>query len=184
MNVLCVERAALKCAKDVQKKVHLEDLLLNHTKYTEEGKDYVPLDVCVSVRSVYTNKVLRTPDNKLYTNVTSIGEYIHKGYDLIMYLASVAFMSCINWKPELNDLMMKSEFQCIGLFNPDPDVIRPIVVCHILLDDSIVGEIEKCLFPDYVFEDITEAKQKYAVENIKYLTDTLVIVNKQEEDYE
>ena len=61
--ILCIDTTALKTSPDVQKDVDLEDLLNNHTKYydseVEALKDhYVPLDFCVSVRSIYSNYVL------------------------------------------------------------------------------------------------------------------------------
>ena len=104
--ILCVDTTALKTSIDVQKDVNLEDILNNHTKYydTEEEAlkdDYAPLDFSVSVRSIYSNLILQidvVDRKKYYVNLTNVQPFVHKGYDLIMYLASIGLLYNINYK--------------------------------------------------------------------------------------
>lgn len=155
--ILCVDITALKESPDVQKDVNLEDILNNHTKYydtVEEAlKDnYVPLDFSVSVRSIYSNLVLQInngEDKRYYTNLTNIQPFVHKGYDLVMYLTSIGLMHSVDYKLGFDELMMKhSQFVPMGLYNPDALLINPIIYSHVLISDEGIKEL-----PNYLKED-------------------------------
>jgi hypothetical protein len=168
--MLCIKIKAMKTAPEVQKDANLEDLLLRHTKYyptVEEALNdlYVPLDFAVTLRSIYSNKVMQISEEgvKYYTNIVEVPQYVHKGYDLIMYLASIGVMTNINYAKEFDEVMMKySQYQCIGLYNPAPEVINPIIYSHIYIADEGVKEIENFFKAGRKFVDIREAKQNCA----------------------
>ena len=143
--ILCVNTKAITTSPVVQKDIDLEGLLKNDTKYyasVEEAlKDnYVPLDFSVSARSLYSNLVLeidKDKDKRYYTNLTNIQPFVHKGYDLIMYLTSIGLMHCIDYRADFDNLMVShSQFMPIGFYNPDPIIINPIIYSHILFSDE------------------------------------------------
>lgn len=182
--ILCIDYKALKVSADVQKDVDLEDLLLNHTKYyadTEEAlKDnFVPLDFSVSVRSMYTNLVVETPkegEKRYYTNLTNIKPFHHKGYDLIMFLSSIGLMHIVEYKLGFDELMTEhSHFSPIGLYNPNPEVINPIIYSHIIISDKGAEELNEFLKEGINLVPISEIVDKG---NIKAMLDTLIEVEK------
>ena len=143
--ILCIDTKALKTSSDVQKDVDLEDLMNNHTKYYDNAEEalkdlYVPLDFSVTVRSMYSNLVLQIDkgeQKRYYTNLTNVQPFVHKGYDLIMYLTSIGLMHSVDYKLGFDDLMMKhSQFQPIGIYNPNSALINPIVYTHIIVSDE------------------------------------------------
>lgn len=156
--ILCVNLKALKPSDDVQKDVDLEDLLKNHTKYydTEEqalDDNFVPLDFSVTVRSAYSNLVLeidKGEDGKRYcTNLTKIQPFVHKGYDLIMYLASIGLMHNVEYKLGFDDLMAEhSQFMPMGIYNHGSLLLNPVIYSHIILTDEGAEE-----FPKYLKEN-------------------------------
>ena len=189
---LCVDRNFMSILPNVQKDVNLEWLINNHTKYFDNveqayEENYVPLDFCVSVRSLYSNKVLEIDkeiegeERKLYyTNLTQVQQFPHKGYDLIMYLTSIGLMHSVEYKLGFDELMMKhSQFSPIGLYNPDPLIINPIIYTHILISDEGVEELEKYLKDGRRFVHINDMKRSY---NLDGLLDTLVIVKEKEDN--
>lgn len=184
--ILCVDTRVLKTSPHVQKDVNLEDILLNHTKYypsaEEAEKDlYVPLSFSTSVRTVYTNEVLQIKeDNKYlyYVNHTNVDQFVHKGYDLIMYLSAIGLLSYVEYSYAFDDTMLKhSTMQPIGLYNPDHGFINPIVYSHIIIEDSAVDTFKTFLKPDVElvsFDTMNSRKEG----NLVALLDTLITVKK------
>ena len=188
--ILCVDIKALKTSNEVQKDVNLEDLLANHTEYytnTEEAlKDnFVPLDFCVSVRSMYSNLVLQNDkdeEKRYYTNLTSIQPFVHNGYDLIMFLASLGLMYSVEYKLGFDKLMTEhSQFSPIGLYNPDPTVINPIIYSHIILSDKGAKELPHYLKDGARFVPISVMNENNKG-NIKALLDTIIEVKEKKDE--
>lgn len=186
--ILCVEIDAMKTSTEVQKDVNLEDLLTNHIKYFDDVEEalkekYVPLDFSISVRSIYSNLVLQSDKEgefRYYTNLSKIQPFIHKGYDLIMYLSSVALMYNIDYKNGFDELMTKhSQFQAIGLYNPPDSLINPIIYSHIIISDEGMKELEQYLRSDRSIVPISEMKE---LGNIKALLNTLIEVKEEKKD--
>lgn len=186
--ILCVDMQSLKKADSIQKDIDLSDILLNHTRYydtTEEAvKDkYVPLDFCVSLRSMYSNLVLQIDkgdEKRYYTNLAGIPQFIHKGYDLVMYLASIGLMHSIDYKQGFDELMTKhSQFMVIGIYNPSPLVINPIVYSQVILSDEGAKELPEYLKEDRSLVPISEIDSRG---NIQALLDTLIEVKEEEHE--
>ena len=182
---LCIDTKALKTSQEVQKDLIIEDLLNNHTKYydtvEESIKDnYVPLDFSVSVRTMYSNLVLQIDkgdEKRYYTNLTEVQPFIHKGYDLVMYLASIGIMTNIDYSLGFDDVMMKhSQFSPIGLYNPDPYVLNPIIYTHIIISDEGAKEFEKYLKKDRSLVPISGIIKQG---NLTALLDTLIEVKEE-----
>lgn len=182
--ILCVDTTSLGMSVTVQKDVNVLDLLTKHTKYFEDWQsarkeNYVPLDFCVSVRTLYTNQVLESDkgDKKLYyVNMSQVQEMPHKGFDLVMYLGSIALLNCIDYNAGFDDLMMKhSQFQPIGLYCLDPFILNPIIYSHILISDEGAEEFKKYLKGDRKLVSIDTMRQNTSG-NIKALLDTIIKV--------
>lgn len=186
--ILCVDTRHLDTAPYVQKDIDLGDILLNHTKYyesvAEAEKDlYVPLDFSTSVRTVYTNKVLQIKEGDkylYYVNHTNVGQFIHRGYDLVMYLSAIGLMSYVDYSYAFDDTMLKySEQKPMGLYNPDPGFFNPIVYSHIIIADEAEKQFNTFLKPevDLVTFDIMRQRQK---DSLTALLDTLKEVKKED----
>lgn len=180
--ILCVDAKVLKVDKDrVQKDVDIEDLLNNHTKYFNDTfealkEDYLPIDFTVSIRSMYDNTVVVLVGNsKLKNPIINVGtaiEFVHKGYDLVMFMSSIGVMQCVDYRQGFDELMTKhSQFECIGLYVLDGRAICPRIYSHIIMSDEGMKELEKYLKKDFQIVPITNADGGF-----KVLRDTLVIV--------
>lgn len=187
--ILCVDAKALKTSKEVQKAVNLEEIINDHTKYYESVEEalkdnFVPLDFCVSIRSMYDNSVVQTTKEdgvKIpYTNVTNIQPLPHKGYDLIMFVASTCVLSNINYKDGFDELMFKhSQFVPMGLYNIDPRVLNPVIYTHIIMSDEGMKELAQYLKEGREIVNISDLQKEgslYAFLN------TLVEVKEVKED--
>lgn len=188
--ILCVDIKSMKKSPEVQKDINLEDLLLNHTKYFETREeafreDYAPLNFSVSVRSMYSNLVLQIDKDKefrYYTNLTNIQEFPHKGYDLVMYLTSIGLMHSINYKLGFDELMMNhSQFVPIGVYNPNPLIVSPIVYSHVILSDEGAEKLKDFLKGDRHLVSIDEMKEN-SEGNIHAMLDTLIKVKEENKD--
>lgn len=156
--ILCISNTILKdkVNSELQKNLKLDEDILFYTRYfnsVEEAleENCTPIDFMVSVRSAYSNQVLQRKSGeefRYYVNMTNVDLLPHKGYDLIMYLSSIGLMSCVNYKYEFNDIMMMSQFIPIGLYNPDPAVINPIIYSHVILSDDTVEAFKTFLKED------------------------------------
>lgn len=187
--ILCVDTKSLDTAPHVQKDIDLGDILLNHTKYYDSVEEaekalYVPLDFSTSVRTVYTNKVLQIKEGEkhfYYVNHTNVGQFIHKGYDLVMYLSAIGLMSYVEYSYAFDDTMLKySTQQPIGLYNPDPGFINPIVYSHIIVADEAEKQFKTFLKSGVEFVTFDVMKQR-SKDSLTALLDTLKYVEKKEE---
>lgn len=191
--ILCVDTKALKTSAEVQTNVKLEDIINNHTKYYDSVEEalkdnYVPLDFSVSIRTLYSNLVVEIDaktedgnDKKMYyTNMSQVQQFIHKGYDLIMYLTSIGLMMNVNYSLGFDEVMLEhSQFVPIGLYNPDPTVINPIIYSHILISDVGAKEFDKYLKKGRRFLPISDMKKEG---NLYALLDTLIITKEENID--
>lgn len=192
--ILCVDSRALKTSPDVQKDVKLEEIINKHTKYYDSVEEalkdkYVPLDFSVTVRSMYSNLVLQINkdidtasgdrQHRYYVNLTSIQPFVHKGYDLIMYLSSIAVMHSVDYNLGFDSLMLKhSQFSPIGLFNPDPSVMNPIIYVHIVLSDEGAEELKQYLKEDRELVPISTMRE-CSKGNLEALLDTIIEVKEE-----
>ena len=187
-----VEMNALKVSNSVQRDIDLEDILLNHTRFYDDKdralKDgFIPLQFATTVRTVFSNRVVGVKDKtkiktpKYYINLSKVEMFPHKGLDLVMYLSSVALFNIVEYKKGFDDLMLHSEFQSIGIYNPDPTIFDPIIYSHIYIDDNWEKDFEKYMNERSEWYDIESVKKHYPL-NIKALIDTLIITSKKEED--
>ena len=186
--MLCINMKSLKTSAEVQKDIDIEDLLTNHTKYFNNEKEalcsgFVPLDFSTSIRSMYSNLVVQRNiegKHKYYVNITDIQPFPHKGCDLMFYLNSINVMSSVNYKMGFDEFMCKhSQFMLVGLYNPDPSLINPIVYSHIVISDEGMKEL-----PQYLKEDreIVSIKDIDREGNIPAMLDTLILVKERKEN--
>ena len=188
--ILCIDTKTLKTSPEVQRDVNLEDLMLNHTKYYDSVEDalkdkYVPLDFSVTVRSMYSNLVLQIDkgeQKRYYINLTNVQPFVHNGYDLIMYLTSIGLMHSVEYKLGFDELMVNhSQFQPIGLYNPDSSVINPIIYTHVILSDEGAEQLPQYLKSDRGLVPIN-AMNEFKKGNITALLDTIIEVKEEMKD--
>ena len=188
--ILCVDIKSLKESSEVQRDVNLGDLINNHTKYFDSVEDalkenYVPLNFSVTVRSMYSNQVLQInkgEEKRYYVNLTNIQPFIHKGYDLVMYLSSIGIMHSIDYSLGFDELMLKhSQFCPIGIYNSVPLLVNPIVYSHILMSDEGMEELKKYLKEDRDIVPIS-IMNKSSKGNIKALLDTIIEVKEEDKN--
>lgn len=186
--ILCVDTKHLKTSDKVQKDLNLEELLKDHTKYFDTVEEalneaYVPLDVSTTIRSMFSNLVVeRETENGMsyYVNITNIDKFIHKGYDLLMYLTSICVLHCVDYKMGFDDVMLQhSQFCPIGVYNPDPTVINPIVLVHIVLSDEGAELLRDYLKGNVKLVPISAINP---IGNIKALLDEIIEVKEKIED--
>ena len=181
--ILCVDTKVLKTdPQTVQKDANIEEILKEHTKYFPSVEDaykenYVPIDFSISVRSMYDNTVLQIDgDNKklYYQNVTNVPVLVHSGYDLVMFMSSIGLMMCVDYKFGFDELMAKhSQYSCIGLFNPSPALINPIIYSHIIMSDEGMKLLESYLKQGVKIVPITEMQTQG---NLNPMIETLIVV--------
>lgn len=184
--ILCVDSKVLKTSNEVQRAINLEDIVTNHTKYYDNEEEalkdsYVPLEFSVCVRSMSSNLVLQidkeNEGKRYYVNLAKVQEIMHKGYDLIMYLSSIAVLHSVEYSLEVDNIMLKhSQFSPIGILNIDPSVINPIVCVHIILSDEGAEEMKSHLKGDRKFVPISEMCEEG---NLKALLDTIIEVKEE-----
>ena len=186
--ILCVDTKHLKTSDKVQKDINLEELLKDHTKYFYTvgealEENYVPLDVSTAIRSMYSNLVVErdTADGKkYYVNLTNIDKFVHKGYDLLMYLTSIGVMHCVDYKMGFDDVMLQhSQFCPIGIYNPDPSFINPIIIVHIVLSDEGAESLRDYLKGNVKLVPISSIHHE---NNIRALLDEIIEVKEKIED--
>ena len=166
--ILCIKKDVFPIQFEIIKDIKLGDILINDTKYFDtkeeaEKENYVPIDFMVTVRSAYSNLVLEIDvdeEKRYYTNLTNIDLLPHKGYDLVMYLASIGLMHSVNYSPTFDDIMMKSQFDVIGVLNSDPEVFNPTVYSQIILEDSTTDEFSMYLKEGRRLVPISEMKER------------------------
>lgn len=180
MLVLCVKKSDMEMSVDLQKD-NLVDVLTG-AKYFEEKEipeDYVPLDFAITIRSTYTNKVVLcthsdSNSERCFFNLTKIPYVIHKGFDLVMFISSIAVMKmCDQTKaPLVANVMMKSKFDIIGLLNLDPEVFNPIVYSHVILEDDTVEVFESLLAEGFRIVPISDLPEH---ENFRAFKESLIL---------
>lgn len=200
-----VDKNVLKVSNEVQRDIDIEDILLNHTAVYDDDKrankgGFVPLTFATSVRTVYTNKVVQILRKSRRFTLSGITPYYntpcyyvslgriellpHRGLDLIMYLSSISLFHMVDYRSGFDDVMLHSEFQNIGIYNPNPDFVSPMVYSHVYIDDDYAEEFSKYFKTESSWVDISFAKSSSRDDNYKALIDTLLIVSKEESNDE
>lgn len=143
--VMYVKTKDLKVSSEIQKDVDVKRIFSDSIKYYDNEKraqkdGYTKAGLLLIVRTVYTNKVLCFSDKDKgsipYIISKDIAPYPHKDLDLLMYLSSISLFNRVEYREGFDEVMLYSEFQFNGVFNPNIDFIIPLFVCTIYLDDS------------------------------------------------
>lgn len=114
-------------------------------EYKAYKAGYEPMSFMLCVRTPWSNRVLTVKDKPIVT-FSSDTPCIHKGMDLIMYLCSCELLrTYFNYSKEVDNLMLHTEFQYAGFYNPVPGCYNPTIVCTIYIDEAYVEEFNKYL---------------------------------------
>lgn len=183
--IACLKKDLLKQNIRVQKNVKL-DKVLNDLKYfdtREEAykEDYVPVCFVTAVRTAYSNLVVEHEVDHLgqrnYVSLNLSQVLPHKGYDLMMFMSSLAVAKMIDCtKPENQRLMFSSQFSPIGVYNPDPGICDPVIYSHIVINDDKVEDLRASLLPGNKLVSIQDMNTKG---NLKELLNELIIVKEE-----
>ena len=86
----------------------------------------------------------------------------------------------VNYSLGFDEVMLEhSQFVPIGLYNPDPTIINPIIYSHILISDVGAKEFDKYLKKGRRFLPISDIKKEG---NLYALLDTLIITKEENID--
>lgn len=185
-QVLCVNKEDLSNICGLKKDIALEKLLRERTLYfpieeiRENGK-YIPLDFCTTVRSMYSNKVVYYKSKEgyrsYYMTLEDDGSTIHTGYDLVMYLSSVAIRrmvkdDCID---KLAEIMANHSTFTVRGIRYRYVFVKPIIYSQIVLEDKAFGDLEAILTEDFGTCTIKEMRER-AEGNVTDLLDDIIEV--------
>lgn len=188
-KVLCVDKKDLVKAPNLQKDKEYLEKVFRGFKFIEEdemNEDYVPLDIAITIRSAYTNKVVMckhsdSDGERCFFNLTKIPPVHHTGYDLIMFISSIAVMKMcdpVNAQ-KVTEVMMHSKFDFLGLLNLEPDLVNPIMYSHVILEDNTVEQFESLLAEGFRVISIEDIPEKGTFKAIK---ESLIICKPEEGD--
>lgn len=183
--MLCVEAKVLPFLPKVRRDIDVQKVLTENVKFFSDresaiSEGYVPVDFAISTRSIYDNTVLAYQcgeNTQYYRRMTNIGPVIpHLGLDLFMYLSSLAFLESVEYTSDVDTIMLHhSQFQPIGLYNPD-EVSTPIFYAHLLLSDQGMKFLEPHLKPGVTIAPIQTMTTQG---NVSALLETLIIVKEE-----
>lgn len=189
--MLCVRKDLLKESPDMQKDVKLGELLSDDNVRCYGDRDvalnegYIPFHVAVIVRSAYSNKVLEetryNKDKCYYKTVTYDYPTIHRGYDLLMFLSSMVILMTTTYSPQVDEIMMKSQFDVLGLYNPDMNLVDPIINTQVILKDDTVEKFEEYLKKDYKMVDIKDMHLVRSSNILEIIRQIVMVESKEEE---
>lgn len=191
--VLCIDTNALAFSDELQRisfeMVLKHSVLLDSASVSYHDRRYVPLDFSVSIRGIYSNvvleKTIENSEKRYYLTRTQIDVLPHSGYELVMYIASLCVLDSVNYDSSFDSVMMRTQFNPIAFYNPDPDKINPlhmtnpVLYSHIYIDDSAIDDYTKYLKDGYSFVPIPSMSIKG---NIPCLFNTLISVNRTEDN--
>ena len=183
--IACLKKDLLKQNIRVQKDVKLDKVLesLEYFDTREEAykEDCVPVCFATAVRTAYTNLVVEHEVDHLgqrnYVSLNLSQVLPHKGYDLMMFMSSLAVAKMIDCtKPENQRLMFSSQFSPIGVYNPDPSICDPVIYSHIVINDDKVEDLRASLLPGNRLVPIESMNTQG---NLKELLNELIIVKEE-----
>ena len=189
-EVLCIDRDALGVSPKVQKQIMLEQILLKDTAYLDRDKltdreknRWLPLNLTTTVRSIYSNRVVCRKEGiyyHAYNNFVDIERTEHKGYDLVMFWASMSVMlliDCNNFAMR-NILSSASSFQCCGLYWND-NIVGPIVYSQVYVRDAEFPTLSEYYSKDITDVSVEDLKALYRRGNMSALLDEIVEVKEE-----
>ena len=189
MKILCTKKSLLKKSPYLQKEDDTIKEVIESFIFIEESEipeDYVPLDVAVTIRSAYTNKVVlctHSDSNKerCFLNLTKLPQVQEKGYDLVILYSSIAVMRMCDQSRarEVGEVMMHSKYDFMGVLNLEPDLINPILYSHVILEDSTVEAFEPLLAEGFRLIPIADLPEHG---NFKAMKESLIICKEEENE--
>ena len=183
--IACLKKDLLKQNIRVQKNVKLDKVLesLKYFDTREEAykEDYVPVCFVTAVRTTYSNLVVEHEVDHLgqknYVSLNLSQVLPHKGYDLMMFMSSLAVAKIIDCtKQENHKLMFNSQFMPIGIYNPDPGICDPVIYCHVIISDDNSESLSKSLLPGNRLVPITRMTTEG---NLRPLLNEIILVKEE-----
>lgn len=189
MKILCIKKSLLKKSPYLQKEDDTIKKVIENFTFIEESEipeEYVPLDVAVTIRSAYTNKVVlctHSDSNKerCFLNLTKLPQVQEKGYDLVILYSSIAVMRMCDQSRarEVGEVMIQSKYDFMGVLNLEPGLINPILYSHVILEDSTVEAFEPLLAEGFRLIPIADLPEHG---NFKAMKESLIICKEEENE--
>lgn len=189
MKILCIKKSLLKKSPYLQKEDDTIKEVIESFTFIEESEipeDYVPLDVAITIRSAYTNRVVLcthsdSNEERCFLNLTKIPQVPQKGYDLLMFISSIAVMKMCDQSRarEVGEVMMHSKYDFMGILNLEPDLINPILYSHVILEDTTVEAFEPLLAEGFRLIPIADIPEHG---NFKAMKESLIICKEEENE--
>lgn len=190
-SILCIDTDKIGRDNKLQKNLKLGNILVENTDYFSDfegvDKKWRPLKFATTVRSIHSNKIICQDVPKenrtiYYHTYGSVDRFIHKGYDLVMFLSSMSIMEMLSDsadKAELNDVMFgHSIFKCQGIYF-NAEIVDPVVFSIVYIEDDAFDSFFTpiALKDNWRVEDIAKMKED-SHGNIQALIEDIVLVEK------
>lgn len=178
-TVLYIKKAVIKTDETLQKKIDIEELLIDNIEYFSDAEEaykngYIPLNFCVSVRSMYDNTVIIDERGMCYSKKLLTQPTPCRGYDLLFYCSKMALMKFFNFSNSFSEIMFNhSQFIPIGLYYSG--VNNPVLYSHVIMTDIGMKELESHLKEGVKIIPISNID---TTKNRGVYTDTLISVKR------
>lgn len=186
--LVCIPKDRVVPFNKIQKNIII-DSVLSDVKFfdtEEEAKevDYIPISVCVSIRSAYSNLVVAHTVKEIerhYITVTNIPNEVHfRGEDLLAFLSSLAITQAYDpSNPSVQQLMVSAKFIPIGILYLDENITYPYFYSQVVINDDNKESMKKLVKEGYKVIPIKDMKTKGS---LKQITNELFEIKEQEHE--
>lgn len=182
--LVCIPKNVVVPNYSMQKNLNINEILGDvrffDTNEKADENNYLPISVCVSIRSTYSNLVVAHKIDKIeryYTTITNIPNPLpFKGDELLAYLTSLAVTQAYSpTNPIVQKLMVTSALLPIGVYhmNMNMKVAYPYFYSQVIINDEYLDLMRDNLNDGYYLVPISEMNTNG---NLKKITDELIII--------
>jgi hypothetical protein len=182
--ILAIKKSSISIKPYVQQEIDLERLIIKETKFFDdeecaEKEGYIPLYVLVSIRTIYTNKVVEIKHDYgvRYYKVNSLDDNLNvdpiEGYNYLYKAMSKPMMELLN-KAKDTDYMfrlfvaMNSQPLVMGLYYSNKKQC-PIIYAQVIFNDNSVNNLGNYVEGDCRLIDIKDMKDEGGLVEIEKL---------------
>lgn len=186
--ILAIKKSSISVKPYVQQEIDLERLIIKDTKFFDneecaEKEGYIPLYVLVSIRTIYTNKVVEIKHDygvRYYnSNIleNNLGVDPIEGYNYLYKAMCKPMMRLMN-KAKDDDYMfrlfvaMNSQPLVMGLYYSNKKQC-PIIYAQVIFNDNSVNNLNKYVEGDCRLIDIKDMKDEGGLVEIEKLITVL-----------
>ena len=144
--LVCIPKDRIVSFHEIQKHINIEHIFSDVKYFESEEKafesGFIPITVCVSIRSAYTNLVVAhdvvKDIERYYITITNIPNHVpFYGEDLLAYLSSLAVTQAYDPSdPEVQRVMASAKFIPVGVLQLDDKITYPYFYSQIIINDD------------------------------------------------